>query len=159
MGVIFPLLVHAIGVVSDIISTSRVKADKSEGVTAAMGAFTRAFWLGGVFSAVAICIMGAIYLRPSGEYIVREAIKRGLYREPDFVSALKVAAGDKVGDLKFRTPEDLAKFEKKRKPWMMSSSSMWTMFIPSTKNWTVPNRSRFVKPKSGMPKPQVFPRI
>lgn len=123
MGVIFPLLVHAIGVVSDIISTSRVKADKSEGVTAAMGAFTRAFWLGGIFSAVAICIMGAIYLRPSGQYIVREAIKRGLYREPDFVSALKVAAGDKVGDLKFRSPEDLAKFEKNLKAFRKSGKS------------------------------------
>ena len=32
MGVIFPLLVHAIGVIGSIISTSQVKAEKSEGV-------------------------------------------------------------------------------------------------------------------------------
>ncbi len=112
MGVIFPLLVHAIGVVGDIISTSRVRARKSEGVKAAMGALVKSFKFGAVFSAVAICIMGTIYLRPSGNYIVREAIKRGLYREAEFVSALQLAAGDEASKINFRTAEAQTLFEK-----------------------------------------------
>ncbi len=107
MGVIFPLLVHAIGVIGSIISTSQVRADKTEGVNAAMGAVTKGFWLGAAISVVAICTVGAIYLRPTGEYIVRESIKRGLYKETAFATELKNLAGEKGRNFEIQTPEQI----------------------------------------------------
>lgn len=109
MGVIFPLLVHAIGVIGSIISTSQVRADKAEGVNAAMGAVTKGFWLGAAISVVAICAVGFFYLRPSGEYIVRESIKRGLYKDQAFATELKRLSGEKGKDLVVQDP---AKIEK-----------------------------------------------
>ncbi len=93
MGVIFPLMVHAIGVIGSIISTSQVRADKAEGVKAAMGAVTRGFWFGAALSVVLIVALGCVYLRPNADYIVRESIKRGLIDNSAFLADLNTAAG------------------------------------------------------------------
>ncbi len=109
MGVIFPLLVHAIGVIGSIISTSQVKAEKQEGVKAAMAAVTNGFWLGAAISVVAICALGCLYLRPTGEYIIGESIKRGLYKESSFVESVKKANSNSA--LAVKTPEEIKKLK------------------------------------------------
>lgn len=121
MGVIFPLLVHAIGVVGSIISTSRVRAEDKEGVKAAMGAVTKGFWTGAVISVVAICTLGGIYLCPTGEYIVSESIKRGLYQESAFVDSLNKATGAKI-EVKSR---EVLKDEKTRTAYVSQLTSEW----------------------------------
>ncbi|MSR30550.1 MAG: sodium/proton-translocating pyrophosphatase [Gemmataceae bacterium] len=118
MGVVFPLLVHAIGVIGSIISTSQVKAESQEGVKSAMGAVTKGFWMGALISVVAICALGAIYLRPSPEYIVGESIKRGLYKEKAFIDKLNQVAGTKIETV---VPKD----EKPREAYIASINSEW----------------------------------
>ncbi len=112
MGVIFPLLVHAIGVIGSIISTSQVKAEKSQGVKAAMAAVTNGFWLGALISVIAICGLGALYLRPTPEYLIGESIKRGLYTEPSFVESLtKANAGSTLVPLVIKSRDELKKLD------------------------------------------------
>ncbi len=123
MGVIFPLLVHAIGVIGSIISTSQVRAESQEGVKAAMGAVTKGFWLGAFISVVAICSLGLIYLRPTGEYIVGESIKRGLYQDAAFVENINKATGSNIAIMK---PEALAKAsEAEKTKYSAEVASAW----------------------------------
>jgi len=60
-GVIFPLLVRAIGVVSSIVGTYLVKT--SEEARAAMAAIHRGFMVSAVVSVVGFCLVGFYYLR------------------------------------------------------------------------------------------------
>ncbi len=62
-GVIFPLLVRAIGCCSDMISTFSVRADKKGGVKEAMASLNNGFRLGAVLSTVGFLIIGFFYLR------------------------------------------------------------------------------------------------
>jgi K(+)-stimulated pyrophosphate-energized sodium pump len=128
MGVIFPLLVHAIGVIGSIISTSQVKAENQEGVKAAMGAVTNGFWLGAFISVIAICGLGLLYLRPTGEYIIGESIKRGLYKETSFIESLKKANSDSKFIIK--SPDEIkklkdAKDEKGINTYVAEVTSLW----------------------------------
>jgi len=128
MGVIFPLLVHAIGVIGSIISTSQVKAENQEGVKAAMGAVTNGFWLGAFISVIAICGLGLLYLRPTGEYIIGESIKRGLYKETSFIESLKKANSDSKFIIK--SPDEIkklkdAKDEKGINAYVAEVTSLW----------------------------------
>ncbi len=62
-GVIFPLLVRAVGCCSDMISTFSVRADKKGGVKQAMASLNNGFRLGAVLSTIGFLIVGFFYLR------------------------------------------------------------------------------------------------
>jgi K(+)-stimulated pyrophosphate-energized sodium pump len=80
-GVIFPLLVRAIGVIGSIISTYTVKADPQGGAKEAMHAVERGFVIGSIISVVGFLLLGVLYLRFDKEYIVNQAVERGLYKD------------------------------------------------------------------------------
>src|SRR5262245_36929350 len=67
-GVIFPLLVRAIGVVGSIISTYTVRAGETGDVKEAMRAVNRGFWLGSVISVVGFLLLGFFYFRLDVNY-------------------------------------------------------------------------------------------
>jgi K(+)-stimulated pyrophosphate-energized sodium pump len=67
-GVIFPLLVRAIGVIGSIISTYSVRAGDKGNVDEAMKAVNRGFVLGSIISVVGFIILGLIYFRFDPNY-------------------------------------------------------------------------------------------
>jgi K(+)-stimulated pyrophosphate-energized sodium pump len=67
-GVIFPLLVRAIGVIGSIISTYSVKAGDKGDVAEAMKAVNRGFVLGSIISIVGFIILGLFYFRFTESY-------------------------------------------------------------------------------------------
>ncbi|HEV3255413.1 MAG TPA: sodium/proton-translocating pyrophosphatase, partial [Gemmataceae bacterium] len=81
-GVIFPLLVRAIGVIGSIISTYSVKAGDTGDVGQAMRAVNRGFWLGSAISVGGFLLLGFGYLRFDETYIVNQAMEKGLAEEP-----------------------------------------------------------------------------
>lgn len=62
-GVIFPLLVRAIGVVGSIISTYSVRAGDKGNVAEAMKQINKGFYIGSLISIVGFMILGFFYLR------------------------------------------------------------------------------------------------
>jgi K(+)-stimulated pyrophosphate-energized sodium pump len=80
-GVIFPLLVRAIGVIGSIISTYSVRTGDTGDVKVAMRAVNRGFWLGSLISIAGFMLLGLAYLRFSEAYIVNQAMERGLWKE------------------------------------------------------------------------------
>lgn len=62
-GVIFPILVRAIGVIGSIISTYTVRAGDKGDVAQAMKAINRGFMLGSLISVVGFIVLGIFYLR------------------------------------------------------------------------------------------------
>jgi len=93
-GVIFPLLVRAIGVIGSIISTYSVRTGDSGDVNTAMRAVNRGFWLGSIISIGGFMTLGLVYLRFDEQYIVNQAVERGMYSEPGFVSELNKLSKD-----------------------------------------------------------------
>lgn len=87
-GVIFPLLVRAIGVIGSIISTYSVRTGDAGDVKIAMRAVNKGFWLGSAISVVGFILLGLIYLHFSPNYVVNQAVERGLYREAAFVTTV-----------------------------------------------------------------------
>jgi K(+)-stimulated pyrophosphate-energized sodium pump len=67
-GVIFPLLVRAIGVLGSIWSTSTVKAKADSTSDEALHSVHRGFVLGSIFSVVGFVVLGFFYLQFSPEY-------------------------------------------------------------------------------------------
>ena len=88
-GVIFPLLVRAIGVISSIISTYSVKAGDTGDVKQAMRAVNNGFWLGSAISIGGFILLGFVYLWFNSAYIVGLAVQRGLATEPAFVAEME----------------------------------------------------------------------
>jgi K(+)-stimulated pyrophosphate-energized sodium pump len=119
-GVIFPLLVRAIGVIGSIISTYSVRTGDTGDVKLAMRAVNKGFWLGSAISVCGFVLLGFGYLRFDELYIVNQAVERGLYRETAFqaqlglprkdipalekeieaAKALKTESGDKIAKAK-----------------------------------------------------------
>ena len=62
-GVIFPILVRAIGVVGSIISTYSVRAGDKGDVGQAMKSINKGFYLGSFISVLGFIVLGAFYLR------------------------------------------------------------------------------------------------
>jgi K(+)-stimulated pyrophosphate-energized sodium pump len=87
-GVIFPLLVRAIGVIGSILSTKSVRAGEKGDVKEAMRAVNKGFWLGSIISVAGFMALGVIYLWFTDWYIVNQAVGRGLYREAVFQQRL-----------------------------------------------------------------------
>ena len=67
-GVIFPLLVRAIGVIGSIISTYSVKTGDKGDVESAMKAVGRGFVIGSIISVVGFIILGFFYFRYDTKY-------------------------------------------------------------------------------------------
>src|SRR5262245_36738735 len=81
-GMIFPLLVQAVGVVSSLISTSLVGRGITTGDSAvAMHSINRGFWRSAVLSTIGFMAFGVIYLRFDEAYIVERGIDKGMYQE------------------------------------------------------------------------------
>jgi K(+)-stimulated pyrophosphate-energized sodium pump len=74
-GVIFPLLVRAIGVIASIISTYSVRAGKKGTVAAAMKSVNRGFVIGSAISVVGFMVLGFLYFRFDPSYPNYETIK------------------------------------------------------------------------------------
>ncbi len=68
-GVIFPLMVQAVGVCSDMISTFMVRPKDAGGVKEAMGSINFGFRLGAVLSTIGFLTLGFFYLRYSHNYL------------------------------------------------------------------------------------------
>jgi K(+)-stimulated pyrophosphate-energized sodium pump len=68
-GVIFPLLVRAIGVIASIISTYSVKAGDKGSVAEAMSSVNRGFLIGSVISIAGFIVLGFGYLRFDDSYV------------------------------------------------------------------------------------------
>ena len=67
-GVIFPLLVRAIGVIGSIISTYSVRAKPEDSGDAALHSVHRGFLIGSVISVVGFFALGLLYLKFNGAY-------------------------------------------------------------------------------------------
>ncbi|MCL5282392.1 MAG: sodium-translocating pyrophosphatase [Planctomycetes bacterium] len=67
-GVIFPLLVRAIGVIASIISTYSVRAGDKGTVAAAMKSVNRGFIIGSTISVIGFLVLGFLYFRFNPSY-------------------------------------------------------------------------------------------
>jgi K(+)-stimulated pyrophosphate-energized sodium pump len=76
-GVIFPLLVRAIGVLGSIWSTSTVKAGPDSTSDEALHSVHHGFMLGSIFSVVGFVVLGVFYLHFSPEYYAEYPQARG----------------------------------------------------------------------------------
>ncbi len=91
-GMIFPVLVMAVGVISSLISTALVGRGITTGnASTAMRSINMGFWRSALISIVGFMAVGAIFLRNDAPYIVGVAIDRGMYAEPAFREQLKLA--------------------------------------------------------------------
>ncbi len=68
-GVIFPLLVRAIGVIASIISTYSVRAGDKGVASEAMKSVNRGFVIGSILSVVGFILLGWFYLRYDSAYV------------------------------------------------------------------------------------------
>ena len=62
-GVMFPLMVRAIGVLASIISTYQVRAADKGSVAVAMKSINVGFWTGSALSVIGFAVLGFLYLR------------------------------------------------------------------------------------------------
>ena len=94
-GMVFPLLVMAVGVVSSMISTALVGRGMTTGNAAtAMRSINNGFWRSAVISVAGFMLIGAAYLQFDPGYIVGVGIDRGMYKEPDLQRAAGLPAFD-----------------------------------------------------------------
>ena len=85
-GVIFPLLVRAVGVIGSIISTYSVRAKEGDSGDAALASVHRGFLIGSVISVVGFFLIGWFYLRFDANYLLQYAQSAAGY--PGGVNAL-----------------------------------------------------------------------
>jgi K(+)-stimulated pyrophosphate-energized sodium pump len=72
-GVIFPLLVRGIGVLSSIISTYTVKAGPKDTSDTALKSVHKGFWIGSLISVAGFIALGMFYLRFDASYLANNA--------------------------------------------------------------------------------------
>jgi Na+/H+-translocating membrane pyrophosphatase len=88
-AMVFPLFLQAIGILSSFISTSLVgRRNQAGGADAAMRTINTSFRLGALLSLIGFFAIGLVYLRFDASYIITQAIERGLYKVPEFESAI-----------------------------------------------------------------------
>ncbi len=73
-GVIFPLLVRAIGVVASIISTYSVRAGDKGDVAGAMKSVNKGFLIGSTISVVGFIILGFFYMRFNADMVANHTL-------------------------------------------------------------------------------------
>ena len=88
-GVIFPILVRAIGVFASIISTYLVRAGDKGSVAEAMKSINFGFIVGSILSVVGFLVLGFFYLRFEADP-TREWIKAGLDMRPAYTCLIGV---------------------------------------------------------------------
>jgi K(+)-stimulated pyrophosphate-energized sodium pump len=93
-GVLFPLLVQAGGVFSDIISTLSVRAGNKGGTKQAMRSLNFGFRLGAMISTVCFLTIGFFYLRYSGGYLAGNPTLTGIEHHAPFWATLGVRGLD-----------------------------------------------------------------
>ena len=100
-GVIFPLLVRAIGVIGSIISTYSVRAGADSTSDEALHSVHRGFLIGSVISVVGFMLLGLAYLRFDDNYIKNyPQAARGFALTPEFDASLSAfEAGREHRDL------------------------------------------------------------
>jgi K(+)-stimulated pyrophosphate-energized sodium pump len=93
-AMLLPLFIMAIGILSSVISTALVgrREGASGGASGAMRSINNSFRFGAGLTVIGIFLLGAAYLRFDKEYIVTQAVERGLYRLPEFQMPLGLAA-------------------------------------------------------------------
>jgi K(+)-stimulated pyrophosphate-energized sodium pump len=69
-GVIFPLLVRAVGVIGSIISTYSVRSKEGDSGDAALASVHRGFLIGSVISVIGFFLIGWFYLRFDAQYLL-----------------------------------------------------------------------------------------
>jgi K(+)-stimulated pyrophosphate-energized sodium pump len=85
-GVIFPLLVRAIGVIASIISTYSVRAGDKGTVAAAMKSVNKGFIVGSTISVIGFLVLGFLYFRFDPSYPNYEMIKPYITNLPLWVN-------------------------------------------------------------------------
>jgi K(+)-stimulated pyrophosphate-energized sodium pump len=85
-GVIFPLLVRAIGVIGSIVSTYSVRAGDKGSVGEAMKSVNRGFIIGSIISVVGFLVLGYFYMRFDTSYPNYDAIKQYVTDTPQWVN-------------------------------------------------------------------------
>ncbi len=96
-GMVFPLLVMAVGVVSSMISTALVGKGMTTGNAAtAMRSINNGFWRSALISIAGFMLIGLAYLQFSPAYIVGVAIDRGMYKDAGFQKLLPLPGYDAV---------------------------------------------------------------
>jgi K(+)-stimulated pyrophosphate-energized sodium pump len=94
-GMVFPLLVMAVGVVSSMISTALVGKGMTTGNAAtAMRSINNGFWRSALISVAGFMLIGLAYLQFTPSYIVGVAIDRGMYKDAGFTQLLGLPAFD-----------------------------------------------------------------
>jgi K(+)-stimulated pyrophosphate-energized sodium pump len=81
-GVIFPLLVQAVGVLVSLYSTLSVRTTASGGAAAAMQAINAGFRRGALILGLLTIGVGLAYLKFDEPYVVQQALERGLGADP-----------------------------------------------------------------------------
>ncbi len=93
-GMIFPLLVQAVGVVASIISTALVGRGIVNGTSAvAMHSINNGFCRSALISVVGFMALGYVYLTFDAAYIVERGIDKGMYQELYDEPTLRGAVG------------------------------------------------------------------
>jgi K(+)-stimulated pyrophosphate-energized sodium pump len=85
-GVIFPLLVRAIGVIASIISTYSVRAGDKGTVAAAMKSVNKGFIIGSTISVIGFIVLGFLYFRFDPSYPNYEQIRPYVTNLPTWAS-------------------------------------------------------------------------
>ena len=70
-GVIFPLLVRAVGVIGSIISTYSVRSKEGDSGDAALASVHRGFLIGSIISVVGFFLIGLFYLKFNAAYLLQ----------------------------------------------------------------------------------------
>ncbi len=111
-GVIFPLLVRAIGVVGSIWSTSTVKASPGSTSDEALHSVHRGFLLGSVFSVVGFVLLGFGYLQfPRSYYADYPQALGGAELEPSFARQKHQWEADHAHLLKSKRESDHSQYK------------------------------------------------
>jgi K(+)-stimulated pyrophosphate-energized sodium pump len=80
-GVMFPILVRAIGVLGSIISTYTVRAKAKGSVADAMKQINKGFLIGSAISVVGFIVLGWFYLRFSADMVAKNALSAGAWSD------------------------------------------------------------------------------
>jgi len=88
-GMVFPLVVLAVGVVCSMISTALVGRGMTTGTASgAMKRINRGFWRSAALSVAGFMALGALFLSFDALYVVEQAIDRGMFENKQFQSAI-----------------------------------------------------------------------
>ncbi len=114
-GVIFPLLVRAIGVLGSIISTYTVKAGPDSTSDEALDSVHRGFTIGAIISVIGFVLLGLGYLHFDSDYIKRYPQAIGGYQDQlteDFLIAREAFESDNAELLADSNDEDATHAER-----------------------------------------------